>query len=153
MNDIADPIAVPLLVDDALDDAPKLVQPLFIVALGTVKLMLVPPLYNVPLAVFAAVVQLFALNVAVNVFEHIKYAVAVLLALATLTLKALPDAVPLVAVELVEPPKFVQFVFIVGVGTVTLAVVAPLYIVVLALPAAVAHPLALNVTVTALLQL
>ena len=66
VNDIADPIAVPLLVDEALVLAPKLVQLVFIVALGTVKLILVPPLYNVPLALPFAVVQLFLLNVTVK---------------------------------------------------------------------------------------
>ena len=153
VNDIAEPIAVPLLVDDVLELAPNVDHPLFIVALGTVKFILVPPLYKVPLAVLSAVVHPFALNVAVKVFLHTKYAVAVLFALATLTLNVLPDAVPLVALLLVEPPKFVQFVFIVGVGTVTLALVAPLYIVVLADPFAVAHPFVLNVTVTDLLQI
>ena len=46
-----DPIAVPLLVDDALALAPNVVHPLFIVAVGTFTLLLAPPLYNFIVAV------------------------------------------------------------------------------------------------------
>ena len=141
------PAVVPL-VALLLVDAPNVVQFVFIVGVGTVTLAVVAPLYIVLLAVFDSLAHPFVLNVTVTSFLHIKYAVPVLLVLPTLTLSELPAVVPLVALLLVDAPNVVQFVFIVGVGTVTLAVVAPLYIVVVAVLFSEAQLFALNVTVT-----
>ena len=67
---ILEPIDVPLLVELELDDAPNVVQFVFIVALGTVTVPLVAPLYKFIVAVCAAVVQPLALNVTVTAFLY-----------------------------------------------------------------------------------
>ena len=135
--------------------APKLVHPLFIVALGTVTLVLVAPLYRVFVAVPSAVVQLLALNVTVISLLQLKYLVAVVDDEATPLIVILePIAVPLlVELELALAPSNVQLVFSVALGTVTLPLVAPLYNAILDVGDVVVQPFALNVTVTALLQL
>ena len=73
MIDILEFIEVPLVFDDELELAPNVVQPLFIVTLGTVTLVLVAPLYKVLVTEPSAVVQPLALKVTVTSFLQLRY--------------------------------------------------------------------------------
>ena len=60
---------MPWLVDEALAEAPKVFQVVFIISfVGTVTAVLVAPLYKVLVTEPLALVQLFALNVTVTSF-------------------------------------------------------------------------------------